>query len=81
MKKLFGVAVCAAVAGLSAPVVVSHAWAQSAPSTVVVGGMAMYPSKSIVANAVNSSDHTTLVAGILFSRLPMKLSAIFPRAP
>jgi uncharacterized surface protein with fasciclin (FAS1) repeats len=43
---------------------VSHAWAQSAPGTVVVGGMAMYPSKSIVANAVNSSDHTTLVAAV-----------------
>jgi uncharacterized surface protein with fasciclin (FAS1) repeats len=29
-----------------------------------VGGAAMYPSKNIVQNAVNSSDHTTLVAAV-----------------
>ena len=28
--------------------------------TVMVGGAAMYPSKNIVENAVNSKDHTTL---------------------
>ncbi len=32
--------------------------------TVMVGGAAMYPSKNIVENAVNSKDHTTLVAAI-----------------
>lgn len=32
--------------------------------TVEVGGAAMYPSKNIVANAVNSKDHTTLVAAV-----------------
>ena len=64
MKKLIRVAVFAAGAGLVAPVAVSHALAQSAPNTVTVGGMAMYPSKNIVANAVNSSDHTTLVAAV-----------------
>jgi len=32
--------------------------------TVRVGGQAMFPSKTIVANAVNSSDHTTLVAAV-----------------
>ncbi len=32
--------------------------------TVMVGGAAMYPSKNIVANAVNSKDHTTLVAAV-----------------
>ena len=32
--------------------------------TVQVGGAAMYPSKNIVANAVNSKDHTTLVAAV-----------------
>jgi uncharacterized surface protein with fasciclin (FAS1) repeats len=30
----------------------------------MVGGSAMYPSKTIVANAVNSKDHTTLVAAV-----------------
>ena len=32
--------------------------------TVRVGGQAMFPSKTIVANAVNSADHTTLVAAV-----------------
>ncbi len=32
--------------------------------TVMVGGSAMYPSKNIVENAVNSADHTTLVAAV-----------------
>jgi uncharacterized surface protein with fasciclin (FAS1) repeats len=35
-----------------------------AESTVVVGGQSMYPSKDIVDNAVNSADHTTLVAAV-----------------
>ena len=30
----------------------------------MVGGAAMYPSKNIVENAVNSKDHTTLVAAV-----------------
>ena len=32
--------------------------------TVTVGGAAMYPSKNIVENAMNSKDHTTLVAAV-----------------
>jgi uncharacterized surface protein with fasciclin (FAS1) repeats len=32
--------------------------------TVRVGGQAMFPSKTIVANAVNSADHTTLVTAV-----------------
>src|SRR5437879_5111856 len=32
--------------------------------TVVVGGAAMLPSKKIIQNAVNSKDHTTLVAAV-----------------
>ena len=35
----------------------------SEPS-VRVGGQPMFPSKTIVANAVNSADHTTLVAAV-----------------
>jgi uncharacterized surface protein with fasciclin (FAS1) repeats len=64
MNKLIRTALFAAGAALVVPVAVPHALAQSAPNTVVVGGMAMYPSKNIVANAVNSSDHTTLVAAV-----------------
>lgn len=32
--------------------------------TKMVGGAEMYPSKNIVENAVNSNDHTTLVAAV-----------------
>jgi uncharacterized surface protein with fasciclin (FAS1) repeats len=32
--------------------------------TKMVGGAAMYPSKNIIENAVNSKDHTTLVAAV-----------------
>jgi uncharacterized surface protein with fasciclin (FAS1) repeats len=33
-------------------------------NTVMVGGAPMYPSKNIIENAVNSKDHTTLVAAV-----------------
>jgi len=33
-------------------------------TTVDVGGAPMYPSKNIVENAVNSKDHTTLIAAV-----------------
>ncbi len=36
----------------------------AADKTVMVGGAAMYPSKNIIQNAVNSKDHTTLVAAV-----------------
>jgi uncharacterized surface protein with fasciclin (FAS1) repeats len=35
-----------------------------AEKTVMVGGAAMYPSRNIIQNAVNSKDHTTLVAAV-----------------
>jgi len=37
--------------------------------TVMVGGAAMYPSKNIIENAVNSKDHTTLVAAVQAAEL------------
>ncbi|CAM4253730.1 Uncaracterized surface protein containing fasciclin (FAS1) repeats [Pedobacter westerhofensis] len=39
----------------------SNVYAQKNP---MVGGAAMYPTKDIVDNAVNSKDHTTLVAAV-----------------
>ncbi len=36
----------------------------SMQKTVMVGGAAMYPTKNIVENAINSKDHTTLVAAV-----------------
>lgn len=44
-----------------------HSQAQGSKNmerTVMVGGAAMYPSKDIVTNALNSQDHTTLVAAV-----------------
>ena len=35
-----------------------------AQDTKMVGGAEMYPTKDIVSNAVNSKDHTTLVAAV-----------------
>ncbi|GEQ85549.1 fasciclin [Patiriisocius marinistellae] len=37
--------------------------------SVMVGGAAMYPNKNIVENAVNSKDHTTLVAAVKAAEL------------
>ncbi|MET0243105.1 MAG: fasciclin domain-containing protein [Flavitalea sp.] len=46
--------------------------------TVMVGGAAMYPSKTIVENAVNSKDHTTLVAAVKAAGLVETLSGDGP---
>src|SRR5215475_9496789 len=48
-----------AFAGAAAPTL-----AQMKEQTVNVGGAPMYPSKNIIQNAVNSKDHTTLVAAV-----------------
>ncbi|HMG82518.1 MAG TPA: fasciclin domain-containing protein [Ferruginibacter sp.] len=46
--------------------------------TVMVGGAAMYPSKNIVENAVNSKDHTTLVAAVKAAGLVETLESAGP---
>jgi uncharacterized surface protein with fasciclin (FAS1) repeats len=46
---LVAMAITSAVAGMNNP---------------VVGGREMYPTKNIIQNAVNSADHTTLVAAV-----------------
>lgn len=46
--------------------------------TVEVGGAAMYPSKNIVANAINSKDHTTLVAAVKAAGLVETLQGAGP---
>ncbi len=54
MKKLLSLAIVALC-------ISAHSFAQD---TKMVGGAAMYPTKNIVENAVNSKDHTTLVAAV-----------------
>jgi len=46
--------------------------------TVMVGGAPMYPSKNIIENAVNSKDHTTLVAAVKAAGLVETLSGKGP---
>ncbi len=46
--------------------------------TVSVGGQAMYPTKTIVGNAVNSADHTTLVAAVKAAGLVATLNGPGP---
>jgi len=60
-KSIVTAAVLAAFLGAGA---LSFAPAAYAEMTVMVGGAPMYPSKNIVENAVNSKDHTTLVAAV-----------------
>ena len=50
----------------------------SGEKTVMVGGAAMFPSKNIVQNAVNSKDHTTLVAAVKAAGLVDTLSGPGP---
>lgn len=50
----------------------------SKEKTVEVGGAPMYPSKDIVSNAVNSKDHTTLVAAVKAAGLVETLQGAGP---
>lgn len=52
--------------------------ASASASTKMVGGAAMYPSKDIVDNAVNSRDHTTLVAAVKAAGLVDTLKSTGP---
>jgi len=65
MKQLRKIALAGAALAL-AVTAIAYAPAPSfaAEQTKMVGGAAMYPSKNIVQNAVNSKDHTTLVAAV-----------------
>ncbi|SDD52138.1 fasciclin domain-containing protein [Pedobacter soli] len=61
MKKLFFSAFALVAIAIATSTTV---FAQNEKGTKMVGGAAMYPSKDIVDNAVNSKDHTTLVAAV-----------------
>lgn len=50
----------------------------SAQSNVIVGGAPMYATRNIVQNAVNSRDHTTLVAAVQAAGLASTLSGPGP---
>jgi uncharacterized surface protein with fasciclin (FAS1) repeats len=58
-------------------VITNGAFAQMG-KTVMVGGAAMYPTKNIMENAVNSKDHTTLVAAVKAAGLVKTLQGAGP---
>src|SRR5271166_897596 len=60
---MMGLAAMSALAGMNNP---------------VVGGKEMYPTKNIIENAVNSADHTTLVAAVKAAGLVNTLEGTGP---
>ena len=60
---VLAIAVTSAVAGMNNP---------------MVGGQEMYPTKNIIENAVNSADHTTLVAAVKAAGLVETLEGAGP---
>jgi uncharacterized surface protein with fasciclin (FAS1) repeats len=68
-------AAVAAASFLSAGVAMVPAFAAGEP---IVGGSPMYPNKNIIENAVNSKDHTTLVAAVKAAGLVDTLSGPGP---
>ena len=79
-----GVAACAVLAGACSPAdtadapAAEAAEAPAAQQTPMVGGAPMYPTKTIVENAANSADHTTLVAAVTAAGLAETLSGPGP---
>ncbi|HDS1134339.1 TPA: fasciclin domain-containing protein [Stenotrophomonas maltophilia] len=59
-------------------VLVSAGSSAFAANTVMVGGAEMYPTRTIVENAVNSKDHTTLVAAVKAAGLVDTLNGTGP---
>lgn len=66
------------IAIVAAAVAVSGASMSNAQTNPMVGGAAMYPTRNIVENAVNSKDHTTLVAAVKAAGLVDTLSGPGP---
>lgn len=63
---------------LTAAVILVAGTSFAQEKTVMVGGAEMYPSKNIVENAVNSKDHTTLVAAVKAAGLVETLQSAGP---
>jgi uncharacterized surface protein with fasciclin (FAS1) repeats len=80
MKRLYAIlfviaGIAFASANASAQMMKENAMMKENP---MVGGAAMYPTKTIVANAVNSADHTTLVAAVKAAGLVDTLNSAGP---
>ncbi len=70
MKKIFMIALTIAA--------IATGTSSYAQKTKMVGGAEMYPSKDIIDNAVNSKDHTTLVAAVKAAGLVETLKGAGP---
>ncbi|MFC4263881.1 fasciclin domain-containing protein [Ferruginibacter yonginensis] len=80
MKRMKGLFMMATIAVLATTTATAQdgAMMDKKEKTVMVGGAAMYPSKNIVENAVNSKDHTTLVAAVKAAGLVETLQSAGP---
>src|SRR5246127_3968533 len=78
MSKRFALFATAAALAFAVVAPAPAVHAQMAEKTVTVGGAPMYPSKNIIQNAVNSKDHTTLVAAVKAAGLVDTLSGAGP---
>jgi len=66
------------ITGIAAVAMAAAVTVGAQEKTVMVGGAAMYPSKDIVDNSVNSKDHTTLVAAVKAAGLVETLKSAGP---
>ncbi|GJD72133.1 hypothetical protein CFIICLFH_0344 [Methylobacterium goesingense] len=78
MTRMFKVASLTVAMALTGAGAFGTAAQAAQEKTVMVGGAPMYPSKTIVENAVNSKDHTTLVAAVKAAGLVETLSGKGP---
>ena len=78
MKTTIKLALLAATMGMGLTASAQTKGMKEKERTVQVGGAAMYPSKNIIENAVNSKDHTTLVAAVKAAGLVETLSSAGP---
>lgn len=78
MQKSLVAALALGLGSLAGCTTMSDGSADVAASTTMVGGAEMYPSRNIVENAVNSADHTTLVAAVKAAGLVDTLSGPGP---
>lgn len=63
---------------VAAAVIAAGAMVSAQGMTKMVGGAEMFPTKNIIENAVNSKDHTTLVAAVKAAGLVDTLSGAGP---
>jgi uncharacterized surface protein with fasciclin (FAS1) repeats len=78
MKRISAILLAGVAAFAVNTTLVGLAPSAAGETTVTVGGAPMYPSKNIVQNAVNSKDHTTLVAAVKAAGLVQTLEGPGP---